>query len=123
MTVTNGGSGYTTTPLVRIDSGGTIAAATATVSGGAVTGVTVTNGGSGYTSAPDVGFSGGGRGAAATATISGGAVTGVTVTKRRHRIHVGAVRGVQRRRCWLGRRRYCHRIKRHGDRCNGPSKP
>ncbi len=57
------------------------AAGTATIAGGAVTGVTVTNPGSGYTSAPAVTFSGGGgSGAAGTATIAGGAVTGVTIT-------------------------------------------
>jgi hypothetical protein len=59
-------------------------AATATVAGGAVTGVTVLNGiptdGSLLTTAPLVAFyGGGGTGATATATIANGAVTGVVV--------------------------------------------
>ncbi|CAI8909841.1 hypothetical protein [Chryseobacterium sp. IT-36CA2] len=64
---------------------GTPALATATISGGAVTGITITNGGSGYTSAPTINFYGGGpvvsggSKAIATATISGGVVTGITI--------------------------------------------
>jgi hypothetical protein len=48
-TVTNGGSGYTTAPVVTITGDGTGAAATATVAGGAVTEITITNAGNGYT--------------------------------------------------------------------------
>lgn len=60
---------------------GSGAVLTATVSGGAVTGVTVTNGGSGYSGSVIVGFvGGGGMGATATATLSGGAIASVTVT-------------------------------------------
>lgn len=71
VTVTAGGSGYTSAPSVTFTGGGgTGAAATATVSVGAVISVTATAGGSGYTSAPMVGFGGPGTGAAATATIS-----------------------------------------------------
>jgi len=69
------------TPVVsfRAGTGGT--AATATVSGGAVTSIAVNTGGSGYTSAPTVYLSGGGGvGATATATVSGGAVTAIAVT-------------------------------------------
>jgi hypothetical protein len=56
------------------------AAATSTVSGGAVTGVTLIGGGSGYTTAPAITFyGGGGTGATATATISGGVVTAVNI--------------------------------------------
>ena len=70
INVTNGGSGYTTAPVVAISGGGTGATATATVSGGAVTGITVTAPGSGYVvnpgSIPTVTISGGGgRGAVA----------------------------------------------------------
>jgi hypothetical protein len=55
--VTNGGSGYTTPPLVNIYSGGgSGATATAVLSGGRVIGVTVTARGSGYTSQPGVYF-------------------------------------------------------------------
>lgn len=64
---------------------GVPATATATISGGAVTGITVTNGGSGYTTAPTVNFYGGGpvvnggNKARATAVITNGAVTGITL--------------------------------------------
>ena len=73
--VTNGGSGYTSAPIVSIDAptgpGVAIPAqATATVENGAVTVVTVRSGGSQYTGVPSVTFSGGGgSSAAATAEI------------------------------------------------------
>lgn len=78
ISVTNGGSGYTTAPTVTITGGGgTGATATATVSGGVLTGITITSrgtlttGGPYYTSAPVVTISGGGgTGATATATIT-----------------------------------------------------
>lgn len=65
------GSGYSSAPTVDLTGGGgTGAAAIATVSGGAVTGVIVTDPGTGYTSAPTVGFTGGGgTGATATAVL------------------------------------------------------
>lgn len=57
------------------------AAATASVTGGAVSGVTVTSGGSGFFVAPTVLFSGGGgTGATGTAHVSSGHVTSVSVT-------------------------------------------
>lgn len=69
--VTAGGSGYASAPIVTITGDGTGATATATVSAGAVTAVTITARGSGYTTAT-IGFSGGGgSGATATASISG----------------------------------------------------
>lgn len=73
-TVTSGGTGYTTAPTVALTGGGgTGATATATVSGGVVTGVTITNKGSGYTSAPAVSFTGGaGTGASATISLAAG---------------------------------------------------
>jgi len=64
---------------------GTPATATATVSGGVVTGISINNGGSGYTSPPTVNFYGGGSvvsggtKAKATATVSGGVITGITI--------------------------------------------
>src|SRR5687767_4423218 len=76
VTVTNGGSGYTSAPTVNFSASpgcvhGVCVQATATVSGGQVTSVTVTNGGLGYCIAPTVSFSGGGgSGATATATVS-----------------------------------------------------
>lgn len=55
VTITSGGSGYTSVPAVTFSGGaGTGAAATAVVTGGVVTAVNVTAGGSGYTSAPTV---------------------------------------------------------------------
>lgn len=57
----SGGAGYNTTAKVYfVGGGGTGGTGDATVSSGAVTGITVTNGGSGYTSAPQVVVTGGG---------------------------------------------------------------
>jgi hypothetical protein len=73
ISVTNGGSGYTSSPTVNIEGGGgSGAVAMAKVSGGQVTSVSVWNGGSGYTEAPTITFSGGGSsasGATAIATV------------------------------------------------------
>jgi len=79
ITITAGGSGYSSAPTVAIagnpagpGSGtpGSGATATATVSGGAVTAITLTNGGSAYQNGALVTFSGGGgSSAAATATV------------------------------------------------------
>jgi uncharacterized repeat protein (TIGR01451 family) len=83
VTITNGGSGYTSAPTVNfVGGGGSGATGIATISGGAVTGVTITNGGSGYTSPPSVVFSGGGgTGAAATAVLgSASSVSSATIT-------------------------------------------
>lgn len=77
VTVTNGGSGYTSAPTVSFTHTpgcvqGQCVTATANVSGGQVTSVSITNPGMGYCLAPTVSFSGGGgTGAAATATVSG----------------------------------------------------
>ena len=74
ITVTNGGSGYTSAPTVTISGGsGSGAQATATIKNGAVTSVDIVNNGYNYTSAPTVAFTGGGgSSAAATAAIHGG---------------------------------------------------
>jgi hypothetical protein len=70
ITVTNGGSGYTTNfPVTFTGGGGSGAAATAIVTGSAVTSVTVTSPGTGYTTPPVVNFAGGGTGAGATANL------------------------------------------------------
>ena len=70
VSLTAGGSGYTSVPTVSFTGGGgTGAAATATINGsGTVTKLTLTAPGSGYTSTPTITFTGGsGTGATATA--------------------------------------------------------
>lgn len=65
ITITAGGTGYTSVPTVVIQGDGDgLAAGTATISGGAVTGVTITASGSGYSFA-FISFSGGGGSGAA----------------------------------------------------------
>ncbi len=77
VSVTAGGSGYTSAPTVGFTGGaGTGATAVAIISGGAVIAVVMTAEGSGYTSAPTVSFTGGGgTGATATASIADGTRT------------------------------------------------
>lgn len=79
--LTNGGTGYTSSPTVIISGGGgTGAMATATLTGNQVTAINITANGSGYTSAPTISFTGGGgTGAAATAYI-GRPVLSITPT-------------------------------------------
>jgi fibronectin-binding autotransporter adhesin len=78
VSITSGGSGYQTAPVIKITSGGgSGATAVATVTGGVITGVTITNPGVGYTSTPTVtvvagsnaGYAGG-SGAAFTTAIA-----------------------------------------------------
>ena len=87
ITVTNEGSGYTSTPTVTIGAPdlayGTTASAVATVVSNKVTAITVTNAGSGYTSAPTVTITGGsGSNAAATASVSALAPQGLRMIKQ-----------------------------------------
>ena len=86
VTVTAGGSGYTSAPTVTFTGGGgTGAAGTAVLTADAVTSVTITNAGTGYTSAPTVAFTGGaGTGAAGTSAVSAQVkgVTAVSVTNQ-----------------------------------------
>lgn len=72
ISVTAGGSGYTSAPTVVITGGGgSGATATATVADGEVTAITVTAAGAGYTSAPVISFTGGaGTGATAVAALT-----------------------------------------------------
>lgn len=85
ITVTAGGTGYTSAPTVSISGGGgSGATATATVDtvSGVVTSVTVTSAGSGYASTPTIAFSGGGgSGASATASLAPGSDMGYTYTQ------------------------------------------
>ena len=73
ITVTNGGSGYTSTPDVTLDSStgpnGETATAFATLEGGSVASITVISSGSQYESTPSVTISGGG-GSSASATAN-----------------------------------------------------
>ena len=67
LSMTTGGSGYTTAPTVTFSGGGgTGASATANIAIGAVGSLTMTSAGSGYTSAPTVVFSSGTATAVAT---------------------------------------------------------
>ena len=73
INITNGGSGYTSTPTVALSGGGFSSAATVgdvTVVGGVITSIKVATPGSGYTTTPTVIITGGGgTGAAATAVV------------------------------------------------------
>jgi len=74
VTITAGGSGYTSVPTVTFSGGGGLGATgTAVLTSQAVTSITITAIGSDYTSAPTVAFSGGaGTGAAGTAVLATG---------------------------------------------------
>jgi hypothetical protein len=72
VSITAGGSGYTTAPPITItsaDGNGTGAAAEAIVSAGAVSHINVTNPGTGYTQPPTISIGGPGSGALATAAL------------------------------------------------------
>lgn len=80
VTVTAGGSGYTSNPTVTLSAPVANATATATVSGGAVTGFTIVSGGAGYAGvAPTVTIGGPGTGAIATAIVTNGVVSAITL--------------------------------------------
>lgn len=73
ITVTDGGSGYSSTNLPDITitgGGGNGATARAVVSGGKIIAITITDRGAFYTSAPTVAITGGGTGASAVAEIT-----------------------------------------------------
>ena len=79
-TVTSGGAGYTSAPVITINSGG---AKFTAVLGPVVNTITVVNGGTGYVYPPLVYINpppAGGVAATAYSTISGGVVSSVTVT-------------------------------------------
>lgn len=82
VTLTNPGSGYTSTPSVAITGGGgTGALAVAVLNPGSVASVNVINGGTNFTSVPTLAFQGGGgTGAAGTAVLTSGVITSVTIT-------------------------------------------
>ena len=69
------------TVTTTVEGPGAGAIANATVSGGAVTGITVNNGGGGYHAAPTVSiFHADGTGATATASVTNGVITSIAVT-------------------------------------------
>lgn len=87
ITVTNDGTGYTSTPTVVISAPslayGTTATAVASIVSNKVSAITVTNAGSGYTTAPTVTISGGGGSSAtATASVSALAPTGLRLVRQ-----------------------------------------
>jgi hypothetical protein len=76
ITMSDGGSGYTSSPAVVFTGGGGSGASAITfVTNGAVTSITMTSGGSGYTSAPTISFTGGGAGTGASASAATATMT------------------------------------------------
>jgi hypothetical protein len=77
ISISSGGAGYSTPPVVTITGGGgSGATAVANLPPAPVASITVTAGGSGYTTAPTVTLTGGGVAlATATAAVTGGAVS------------------------------------------------
>jgi len=73
ITVLDGGSGYTSSPLVSIvGGGGSGASATAIITKGVVSRILIVDGGTGYTSQPSISIVGGeGQGATASASVRG----------------------------------------------------
>jgi hypothetical protein len=71
ITISNGGTGYTSAPTVTLTGDGSGATATAFINGsGVVDSIDITNQGSGYTSPPTVAFTGGdGTGAVAASAL------------------------------------------------------
>jgi len=80
--LTNPGYGYTSVPMVAFFGGGGVgAAASATISDGAVGVITVTDGGSGYDSAPIVSFVGiASTSASAVAILTNGSITAIRLS-------------------------------------------
>jgi hypothetical protein len=79
ISVTAGGSGYSSAPTITISGNGSGAAAVATVSNGEIISIRVTDKGSGYTSSPIVSITGGGgSGGTAKAIINPAAKKPVT---------------------------------------------
>ena len=84
INVTNGGTGYTESPIVSITGGGADsdnqASATAQITNGSVTGITVVDGGEGYTSVPTVSISGGNGTGATARAIARGPIDTITIS-------------------------------------------
>ena len=84
INVTNGGSGYTSEPIIAIIGGGASstnsASATCNITNGAVTNITVTSSGSGYTSVPTISITGGGGSGATGQAVVRGPIDQITVS-------------------------------------------
>ena len=81
VTITQGGSGYTSAATISFSGGGgTGASATLTIKGGKVVGVTNLVGGSGYTTPPDAKVDDGGSGAQARVGTKDGVITKINLT-------------------------------------------
>lgn len=81
LTLTSGGSGYTSDPIVTLTGGGGTGATAIAQTSAPVISIEIRNGGANYTSAPTVNITGGGgTGATATATITNGSITAITLT-------------------------------------------
>ena len=82
VTITNGGSGYTTAPTITFSGGGAItqAQATCTISNGGINLVTITSPGYGYTSIPTITLSQVSGGAVLTPVLSSTAQVSATVS-------------------------------------------
>ena len=93
MKITNGGSGYTSAPTITIEGDGASATATATVSGGAITGITMTNVGTGYHHATVTVSGGGGTNGAVRPVIGpdGGFGANPTNDLRSHYVTINTV--------------------------------
>ncbi len=107
-TITVGGSGYTTAPIVTITGNGTGATATATVSSGAVTAITIVNPGSGYTTgatftiaAPAAPFNVTFTGGTLTATYANAPTVGRTLTASYQQNSSGIVSALSAGQQWL----------------------
>lgn len=70
ITVTNGGTGYSSATVSITGGGGSGASAIPVISGGQIASITVINSGANYTSAPTVTISGNGTGATAITTLT-----------------------------------------------------
>jgi hypothetical protein len=84
INVTNGGSGYTSEPIVAIIGGGAsptnAASAAAQITNGVVTNITITSAGSGYTSVPTISITGGGGSGATGLAVVRGSIKEVHIT-------------------------------------------
>lgn len=72
VTLTNGGTGYTSLPGIQLDPQGSGATFNVSIVGGVITSLTLTNGGQGYITNQIIITGGGGTGATATITVAPG---------------------------------------------------